>query len=75
MPAHWCSPARQPQQSGPCRDINYDPTVLPHGIETSGDPLLPARSAAYADSYLRRTSEEAHLPGTASATAKPDNGS
>ncbi|HUA24321.1 MAG TPA: catalase family peroxidase [Steroidobacteraceae bacterium] len=62
-----------PQQSGPCRDINYDPTVLPHGIEISGDPLLPARSAAYADSYLRRTSEEAHLPGTSGATSKPDN--
>lgn len=55
----------QPQASGPCRDINYDPTVLPHGIEPSNDPLLPARSAAYAVSYLRRTSEEAHLPGTA----------
>ncbi len=63
----------EPQRSGPCRDINYDPTVLPHGIAVSGDPLLPARSAAYADSYLRRTSEEAHLPGTASAAAKPDN--
>ena len=63
----------EPQQSGPCRDINYDPTVLPHGIALSGDPLLPARSAAYADSYLRRTSEEAHLPGTASAAAKPDH--
>lgn len=62
----------QPQQSGPCRDINYDPTVLPHGIETSADPLLPARSAAYADSYLRRTSEEAHLPGTARVPSKPD---
>lgn len=55
----------EPQQSGPCRDINYDPLVLPDGIEASDDPLLPARSAAYADSYLRRTSEEAHLPGTA----------
>ncbi|MGB3463138.1 catalase family peroxidase [Rhodanobacter lindaniclasticus] len=53
------------QASGPCRDINYDPLVLPAGIEASDDPLLPARSAAYADSYLRRTSEEAHLPGTA----------
>jgi catalase len=63
----------QPQQSGPCRDINYDPLVLPHGIEASGDPLLPARSAAYADSYLRRTSEEAHLPGTANAATKPDS--
>jgi catalase len=58
------------QESGACRDINYDPTVLPHGIETSDDPLLPARSAAYATSYLRRTSEEAHLPGT--AATKPE---
>lgn len=60
------------QDSGECRDINYDPTVLPNGIEISDDPLLPARSAAYATSYLRRTSEEAHLPGTAAATTKPE---
>ncbi|MEP7186628.1 MAG: catalase family peroxidase [Rhodanobacter sp.] len=60
-----------PQSSGPCRDINYDPLVLPQGIEASDDPLLPARSAAYADSYLRRTSEEAHLPGT-TAPAAPE---
>lgn len=57
-----------PQQDGECRDINYDPTVLPHGIAISDDPLLSARSAAYAASYLRRTSEEAHLPGTATRT-------
>jgi catalase len=56
-----------PQESGACRDINYDPLVLPDGIQASDDPLLPARSAAYATSYLRRTSEEAHLPGTADA--------
>lgn len=63
-----------PQASGECRDINYDPTVLPHGIAISDDPLLPARSAAYADSYLRRTSEEAHLPGSARmpAQAQPE---
>ena len=60
------------QESGPCRDINYDPLVLPDGITASDDPLLPARSAAYATSYLRRTSEEAHLPGTAVATTKPE---
>jgi catalase len=60
----------QPQDSGSCRDINYDPLVLPEGIEPSADPLLPARSAAYADSYLRRTSEEAHLPGSAVAQVK-----
>lgn len=66
--------SEQAQESGPCRDINYDPTVLPDGIEVSDDPLLPARSAAYADSYLRRTSEEAHLPGTARADQpKPEH--
>ncbi|MET5021214.1 catalase, partial [Burkholderia pseudomallei] len=53
------------QDSGPCRDDNYDPTILPDGIRASGDPLLAARSAAYADSYLRRTSEEAGMPGAA----------
>ena len=57
--------ATAPQDSGSCRDVNYDPLVLPDGIQASDDPLLPARSAAYADSYLRRTSEEAHLPGAA----------
>lgn len=66
--------ATTPQDSGPCRDINYDPLVLPDGIEASDDPLLPARSAAYADSYLRRTSEEAHLPGTATTDAKATGG-
>lgn len=45
------------QNSGECRDINYDPLILPRGIEPSDDPLLAARSAAYASSYLRRTSE------------------
>src|SRR5699024_1632943 len=50
------SDATAPQQIGECRDINYDPLVLPAGIVASDDPLLPARSAAYADSYLRRTS-------------------
>jgi len=52
----------QPQDDGDCRDINYDPLVLPSGIEASADPLLAARSAAYASSYLRRTSEVGALP-------------
>jgi catalase len=55
----------QPQDDGACRDVNYDPTVLPAGIAPSDDPLLAARSAAYADSYRRRTSEEAGVPGYA----------
>jgi catalase len=52
----------QPQLNGECRDINYDPLVLPSGIEGSDDPLLAARSAGYASSYLRRTSEVSQLP-------------
>jgi catalase len=50
------------QDDGPCRDITFDPTVLPAGIETSDDPLLAARSAAYSLSYNRRTREEALNP-------------
>lgn len=50
------------QEDGPCRDVNFDPTVLPAGIKTSNDPLLAARSAAYAVSYNRRTREEALNP-------------
>lgn len=42
---------------GNCQDINYDPLVLPEGIEPSDDPLLSARSAAYANSFARRAGE------------------
>ena len=52
----------EPQNTGECRDINYDPLILPSGIEGSDDPLLAARSAAYASSYVRRTSEVDQLP-------------
>lgn len=48
-----------PQATGACRDINYDPLVLPDGIQASDDPILAARSAAYAVSYNRRTREGA----------------
>jgi len=48
-----------PQRIGQCRDVNYDPTVLPDGLAPSDDPLLAARSAAYAVSFNRRTREEA----------------
>ncbi|MGO1003781.1 catalase family peroxidase [Lysobacter sp. CA196] len=47
------------QDHGACRDINYDPLILPAGIAASDDPLLPARSSAYAESYRRRTAEQA----------------
>ena len=60
----------QPERDGPCRDINYDPTVLPDGIAVSDDPFPAARSAAYAVSYDRCTAEAAHYPRIAPAQAK-----
>src|SRR6202008_1898561 len=45
------------ERDGPCRDINFDPTVLPDGIKVSDDPFPAARSAAYARSYDLRASE------------------
>ena len=50
------------ERDGPCRDINFDPTVLPTGIRTSDDPFPAARSSAYAKSYDRRTAEAADYP-------------
>ena len=47
------------QQDGSCRDINFDPLILPVGIEPSADPILLARSAAYAESFKRRSREGA----------------
>ena len=52
------------EADGPCRDINFDPTVLPSGIRTSDDPFPAARSAAYARSYDLRTSEAKDYPRT-----------
>lgn len=53
------------EEDGPCRDITFDPLILPDGIAPSDDPLLPARSAAYAASLVRRDGE----PRTPSALA------
>ena len=58
------------EQDGPCRDINFDPTVLPSGMRTSDDPFPAARSSAYAKSYDRRTAEAQYYPHTATE-AKP----
>jgi catalase len=55
----------EPEPDGPCREINYDPTVLPVGISTSDDGFPAARSAAYRVSYDRRTAEEKDYPHTA----------
>ena len=60
----------EPDRDGPCRDINFDPTVLPSGMRTSDDPFPAARSAAYARSYDLRTAEAKDYPRTA-PDAKP----
>ncbi|QXI40615.1 catalase family peroxidase [Pseudomonas xantholysinigenes] len=44
-------------EQGACRDLNFDPLILPHGIEPSADPILAARSAAYSVSFNRRSHE------------------
>lgn len=54
----------QSQIDGPCRDLNFDPLILPRGIEASNDPLLAARSSVYTVSFLRRASEEARFETT-----------
>ena len=46
-----------PEAPHTCRDVNFDPLVLPEGIAPSDDPLLSARSAAYAQSFTRRAGE------------------
>jgi catalase len=53
------------EDGGRCTDVNYDPLVLPSGIEPSDDPLLSARSAAYARSFTLRAGEEADKPPSA----------
>jgi catalase len=58
------------ERDGPCRDINFDPTVLPAGIRTSDDPFPAARSSAYAKSYDLRTAEAKDYPRIAT-DAKP----
>jgi catalase len=50
------------ERDGPCRDINFDPTILPKGIKVSDDPFPAARSSAYAKSYDLRTSEAKYYP-------------
>jgi catalase len=57
----------EPEADGPCRDINFDPTILPDGIKVSDDPFPAARSAAYARSYDLRTSEASNYPRTATS--------
>ncbi len=59
-----------PEADGPCRDINYDPTVLPKGISTSDDPFPAARSSAYRVSFDRREAEAKDYPRTATGASQ-----
>jgi catalase len=47
-----------PEDEGDCRNVNFDPLILPRGIEPSDDPVLFARSAAYSVSLTRRLGEK-----------------
>jgi catalase len=62
--------AIEPEPDGPCRDLNFDPTVLPAGMRVSDDPFPAARSAAYSVSFNRRTAEDKDYPHTPAEGAK-----
>lgn len=53
------------QATGACRDVNFDPLILPAGVEGSSDPILAARSSVYAVSFDRRQREIASGADTA----------
>lgn len=59
------------EDDGPCRDVNFDPTILPAGVSPSDDPLLAARSSVYAVGYTRRTGEPAAASALATDQAFP----
>jgi catalase len=46
------------EETSPTRDVNFDPLVLPAGIQPSDDPLLSGRSAIYSQSFTRRAGEK-----------------
>jgi len=45
------------QAKGLCRDINFDPTLVPKGIALTNDPVLATRGGIYARSYNARLRE------------------
>jgi catalase len=64
-----------PQSTGGCRDINYDPLVLPAGVQGSDDPILAARSAVYSVSFNRREHDIAGGKADAATGGAPSQGS
>ncbi len=53
------------EDGGACDDINFDPLVVPPGIQPSDDPILSARSATYMRSFTLRLDEKAAKPPSA----------
>jgi catalase len=60
----------QAEEAGACRDLVFDPTILPSGIGLSDDPLLAARSKTYSSSFTRRASEDAGPSAVGGVVAK-----
>lgn len=54
--------ALQSEADGACRDVNFDPLILPDGVKPTDDPVLFARSAAYSVSLTRRLGEGPQSP-------------
>lgn len=52
-------------QAGGCEQATFDPTTVVDGIELSDDPILHARSQAYAVSIAKRKGVTAPNPGAA----------
>lgn len=46
-----------PDDKGACLTVNFNPMVMPKGVEPSNDPMLSARAAPYAVALGRRLSE------------------
>jgi catalase len=63
--------AIESEPDGPCRDLNFDPTVLPSGMHVSDDPFPAARSAAYSVSFNRRTAEDKDYPRNPAGGSTP----
>jgi catalase len=60
------------EAQSPCRDVTFDPLILPAGISPSDDPILSARSAAYSQSFTRRAGEAAAAPAVRLSSQQGD---
>jgi catalase len=59
------------QATAACRDVNFDPLILPRGMAASDDPILAARSAVYSQSFNRREWEIARGKAAGAVAGAP----